>query len=170
MNDKTYPAVNWPATEIKDLKDDIRALEAARDHLRARLHRQIEFWRGEAARIDRTHATMGIGWKSCAADLLAVLTEPVEDDKNKKENNLARVVTMGEGIDSRTASEASAGSVEPPTPDQVRIEVANEMRFLVAGPDTDEDVVTLKQSLRRRLLAWAERLETNTTGNEKEKS
>lgn len=31
-------------------------------------------WRTKAALMDATHATMGIGWKSCADDLAALLS------------------------------------------------------------------------------------------------
>lgn len=90
-------------------------LEAARDHLRAQLEQLVEKWRNEA---DRSRLLQGL---DCVADLLAILRErPREENEDQKTD--ARVVTMGEGDTSRTASSASVGSVEPTTPDQTRHE------------------------------------------------
>lgn len=114
----------------------ISELEAARDHLRARLHQFIPYAQHKAGcesvshrRSDDGGVTFAWPAKDCTcglADLLAVLTEcpqdEMHDDKNNEKNDLARVVTMGEGTDSRTASEDVAGRVEPTTPDQARHE------------------------------------------------
>jgi len=47
----------------------------------------VERWRAEAALVDSFHATMGSGWKACAAevaDLLAVPDHPLRADMLEK--------------------------------------------------------------------------------------
>ena len=54
---------------IEDARDDLDALQA-------RIAQLPEQWRGEGARIDTFHATMGTGYKVCADQLAAALKEP----------------------------------------------------------------------------------------------
>lgn len=112
----------------KALADGIEKDLAARDHLRVRLQQLIVAWHELSVRLDYQRRFADVEpqlfpetiYRLCEGDLLAVLTEQVEEQKGNEEKTLTRVVTMGEGTDSRTASDASAGSVEPPTPDQER--------------------------------------------------
>lgn len=65
----------------------------------------VEKWRAKGVATDTFHATMGVGWKTCAQELedaLALITDGPETEKEKDDH--ARMDTIGDGNTSRTAS------------------------------------------------------------------